>query len=107
MTTTCSYQDYCRENPAAAALVPHPGALRVAIAALQDREMGSMCREDLIDMIRMSSMTDPAAPATVPIEELPDGDLSRLAFLLRRCCRNQLDSHRHQCGQPMLWREAI
>lgn len=107
MTTTLSYQDYCRQNPATAALVPHPGALRVAIAALQDREMSSMRREDLIDMIRMSSMTDAEGPATVPIEQLPDSDLSRLAFLLRRCCRNQLDAHRHQCGQPMLWREAI
>src|SRR5262245_53122433 len=105
MTTTCSYQDYCRQHRTTVALVPHPGALRVAIAALQDGEMSSMRRDDLIDMIRMSSMTD--GPATVPVAEMPDDDLTRLAFLLRRCCRNQLDAHRHQCGQPMLWREAI
>src|SRR5262245_42922820 len=107
MTTTLSYQGYCRQHRASAALVPHSGALRVAIAALQDLEMTSMRRADLIDMIRISSMTESDGPATVAIEELPDGDLSRLAYLVRRCCRSQLDAHRHQCGQPMLWREAI
>ena len=100
-------RDFCQGRPGDAVLIPYPGPVRVAIAALQDREMRCMPREDLIDMIRMSSMTDPGGQAAVPVEQLPDGDLTRLAFLLRRCCRNQLDAHRQQSGQPLLWREAI
>jgi len=88
-------------------LVPNPGPVRVAIAALHDREIGNMPRQDLIDMIRMSSMTSRNFNRPVEIDRLGDRDLTRLAFLVRRCCRNQLDAHRHQSGQPMLWREAI
>jgi hypothetical protein len=93
--------------PAAAVLVPHPGPIRTAIAALHDREMRIMPREDLLDMLRMSSMTSTNWDRPVEFAGLADKELTRVAFLLRRCCRNQLDAHRHQCGQPMLWREAI
>jgi hypothetical protein len=91
----------------AAVLVPHPGPLRTAIAALHNRELGIMPREDLIDMIRISQMTAADWSHPVEVDRLADNELTRLAFLVRRCCRNQLDAHRHQAGQPMLWSEAI
>jgi len=102
-----THQDYCDGKSSAAVLLPHPGPVRTAIAALHDGEMRTMRREDLIDMIRMSSMTYPNGRTNIPVEQLPDPDLTRLAFLVRRCCRNQLDAHRCQSGKPMLWREAI
>lgn len=91
----------------ATVLVPHPGPLRTAIAALENRDLGSMPREDLIDMIRISQMTAADWSHPVEVDGLADNDLTRLAFLVRRCCRNQLDAHRQQAGQPLLWREAI
>lgn len=89
---------------AAEAPVPHPGPVRMAIAALRNREVASMLRDDLIDLIRLSRMT---AEAVVQSERLCDVELKRLAFLVRRCCRNQVDAHRCQVGQPILWRDAI
>jgi hypothetical protein len=91
----------------AAVLLPHPGAVRTAIASLRDRDMTLMPRKDLIDLIRMSRMTSDRWEHPSEIDRLGDNDLTRLAFLVRRCCRNQLDAHRQQSGQPMLWREAI
>jgi hypothetical protein len=88
-------------------LVPHPGALRTAIASLRDREMALMPRNDLIDLIRLSQMTTHDANRSAEFDQLADNELTRLAFLVRRCCRNQLDAHRQQLGQPMLWAEAI
>jgi hypothetical protein len=88
-------------------ILPHPGVVRVAIASLRDRDVALMPREDLIDMIRMSRMTSGRWNSPVDVDRLADNDLTRLAFLVRRCCRNQLDAHRQQSGQPMLWREAI
>ncbi|MBL8849680.1 MAG: hypothetical protein JNG89_08345 [Planctomycetaceae bacterium] len=81
-------------------LVPHPGPERTAIA-LDNREIGSMRRPDLIDLIRASRMT------AGEVHDLGDGELRRLALLVRRCCRNQIDSIRCQRGQPLLWAEAI
>ena len=93
--------EYALHKSPAEAPVPHPGLVRASIASILDRELDVMPRDDLIDMIRMSSMTN------VEGERLADGELAKLAFLVRRVCRNQLDSHRQQCGQPLLWSEAI
>jgi hypothetical protein len=90
-----------------AVVLPHPGAVRTAIASLRDRDMTLMPRDDLIDLIRMSRMTSDRWDYPSEIDRLGDNELTRLAFLIRRCCRNQLDAHRQQSGQPILWLEAI
>jgi hypothetical protein len=79
----------------------------MAIANLQDREIAQMSREDLIDLVRISSLPFLSADVCGRLQFLGNETLSRLAFLVRRCCRNQLDAHRLQRGTPMLWREAI
>lgn len=96
--------DRIQARTAGEAPVPHPGPVRMAIAALRNRDIASMLRDDLIDLIRISRMMVDAA---VEFERLCDIELKRLAFLIRRCCRNQVDAHRCQVGQPILWREAI
>ena len=101
-----------RRRPSQAAgntgiLLSHPGLIRTAIANLQDHEIGLMSREDLVDVIRLSSLPFLSGDVCRRLEYLSDKTLSRLTFLVRRCCRNQLDAHRSQRGKPMLWREAI
>jgi hypothetical protein len=94
-------------STAFAVLVPHPGTIRTAIASLHNRDMALMPRDDLIDLIRLSRMTTHDFEQPAEIDQLADNELARLAFLVRRCCRNQLDAHRQQSGQPLLWAEAI
>lgn len=96
-----------RRPTLSAVLVPHPGPVRTAIASLRTRELALMPRNDLIDLIRLSQMTTHDFDRPAEIEQLAENELTRLAFLVRRCCRNQLDAHRRQCGQPLLWAEAI
>jgi hypothetical protein len=74
---------------------------------LLDGEIGAMPRQDLVDLIHMSSLPFLSEDVCRRLEFLSDETLSRLGFLVRRCCRNQLDAHRRQRGQRMLWREAI
>ncbi len=90
-----------------AVVLPHPGPVRTAIANLQDHEIVLMSREDLIDLVCLSSLPFLSADVCGRLEFLSDETLSRLGFLVRRCCRSQLDSHRHQRGQRMLSRDAI
>lgn len=87
--------------------IPHPGLLRAAIATILDRELDLMRRDDLIDMIRISAMTINDGRTESRFEELGDPDLTRLAYLVRRCCRSQMDAHRQQRGQAALWSEVI
>jgi hypothetical protein len=88
-------------------VLSHPGPIRVAIAMLLDSEMGAMARRDLVDLIHMSSLPFLSQDVCRRLEFLNDESLSRLGFLVRRCCRNQLDAHRRHRGERMLWREAI
>jgi hypothetical protein len=88
-------------------LVPHPGTVRTAIASLRTRDMALMPRADLVDLIRLSQMTTHDVDSGAELDQLADNELTRLAFLVRRCCRMQLDAHRQQTGQPLLWAEAI
>lgn len=94
------------ETNSLSVLVPHPGAVRTAIASLRTRDVALMPRRDLIDLIRLSQMTAHDVDEG-DLDRLPENELARLAFLVRRCCRNQLDAHRRQIGQPLLWAEAI
>lgn len=95
------------ERTGPAAVLPHPGPVRVAIAMLLDGEMASLTRDDLVDLIDMSSLPFLSEDVCRRLKFLGDETLSRLGFLVRRCCRGQLDAHRRQCGQRMLWCEAL
>ena len=89
-----------------AVVVPHPDPLQAAIAFLHDDEIHSMRRQDRIDLVKLCSLPMPGS-ARMQLEFMSDTDLVRLSFLVRRCCRSHLDSHRRRCGQPLLWLEAI
>lgn len=93
-------------NGSAAVALPTPEPVQAAIAFLRDDEIHLMPREDRIDLVRLSALPMPGN-ARKQLEYMSDTDLTRLTFLVRRCCRTHLDSHRLQRGQPMLWREAI
>jgi hypothetical protein len=101
------YHDSQAADAGPPATLPHPGPVRVAIAMLLDGEISAMTRDDLVDLIHLSSLPFLSEDVCRRLKFLGDETLSRLGYLVRRCCRGQLDAHRRQCGERMLWCEAL
>lgn len=85
----------------------HPGTVRESIARMSDRELHAVERPDLVDMIRLAGLVVPGENVDERVAWASSADVQRLAFLVRRCCRNQLDSYSHARGAEPAWADAI
>lgn len=69
-----------------------PGGIKVFIARLSDGDISAMGREDLIELLHTCDVDFPCPDTRERLEFLDDRELVRLLFLVRRCCRNQVNS---------------
>jgi hypothetical protein len=85
----------------------YPGPVRESIARLQDQELTKMSPHDLVDLILLSGLVATVGEDAHTVPWLSKKDLLKIASLVRRCCRNQLDSYRVANGSRREWGEAI
>lgn len=84
-----------------------PGPRRTAIARLRDSEIEGMDREALIEVIQATAHSRDDDRDGVQLEHQALEQLRRLAFLSRRCCRNQVNTYCAWRRQPLRYKAAI
>jgi hypothetical protein len=72
----------------------------LSIARQPDKEIVRMDRSDLIDLIRRADLPPVNEQTMKRLDWLDRTGLERLAFLTRRCCRNQINSYYQHLGRP-------
>ncbi|REJ88782.1 MAG: hypothetical protein DWQ34_21180 [Planctomycetota bacterium] len=78
--------------------VPPPGSNLFSVASELDVNISQMSRWELVDFIKQADV--PLCDDTVArLDYLARPDLERLAFLTRRCCRNQINTFRQARGE--------
>lgn len=82
-----------------------PGPRRTAIARLSDREIERMQRHELVELI--CATDDRRDRSGVHLEHQSLEQLKRLAYLSRRCCRNQVNTYCAWRGLPLRYKAAI
>lgn len=76
-----------------------PAPVKFFVALHADERIAGMSRTELIDLIRLSDLPPVCNGTWERLKYLERGDLERLAFLTRRCCRNQINSYSHHVGR--------
>lgn len=80
-----------------------PSPVMLSVARQPDTKIVRMDRSDLIDLIRGADLPPVNEETMERLDWLDRADLERLAFLTRRCCRNQINSYYQHLGRPALF----
>jgi hypothetical protein len=92
--------------PAATTPVAYPGVLCEAIARLSDAELKSMTADELVHLIQSSPVIARESDGFRRLSWMSDGELLRIAALVRRCCRTRLNAFQRAQGRIPEWYEA-
>jgi hypothetical protein len=79
--------------------IPPPAPIMFSVALQPDETITGMNRAELIDLIRLADLPPTCEDAFQRLDFLGRTDLERLAFLTRRCCRNQINSYSQFLGK--------
>lgn len=84
-----------------------PGPTKAAIARLCDSEIEAMSRRQLIEVIRGTCRAPGMELNGARLEHQSLEQLRRLAYLSRRCCRNQVNTYCAWRRLPLRYTAAI
>lgn len=96
-----------RETVATAPGVPSPGPEKVAIARLLDSEIERMDRDTLIDVIRRADLPLCRGSLVDRVQFQSADELKRIAYLIRRCCQNQVNAFCAARRLPLPYKAVI
>ena len=84
-----------------------PGPQRTGIARLLDSQIEQMERRELMAVIRATDGEIGPQRGAAELEHQSLEQLRRMAYLSRRCCRNQVNAYCSWRGLPLRYKAAI